>query len=1115
MDYGKACLEFNGIDDYLSAGPQPFCATDSDQNRGKHERTFEFMAKPEAQNGGLFQAGRTGVNGGDFSLRILDYAAEKWRINLWGNDIDVVLPGSIGSWHHYGVTVVDGSIRLYYDGMSMALANISELNAFNTLSNDFEIGRWKGSEYFKGQLREFRVWDKGMHGADLTPLKDTSIDTRQDNLINYWRMNEVSGATAYDYAGSNHLALSPNPAALHCTFQMEPAAEDGYYYVRIKDIDNYTVQSGDVLEYDIYWPTTGPTNNKIAVELETDDDKTLRGMGAVDQNGIDADPGTDLSQYTDNKWYRRRISLSLLVGKDIEKWFIACELNGGGETEAWIKNINVVSSGGTVRRSVWNSGDEKPHLGGDRSSDDDNGYDIMAQNSDGLIDGPSYVTLDPVPGHWEPRPTSNPASCWRGVIQGANNKRAIATTRLDLARLEAWHERCNTAGRSFNFVFDFASNVLDSLNTVAAVGRASTTMRDGLYSVVEDIAQDVPVQHFTPRNSWDFQGTKDFKEVPHAMRVRYADEDDDNQQGEISAFDDGYSEANAQIYQVLETKGITNKTEAWKWGRYTLAAMRLRPEAFSIMVDVESLVCQRGDLVRLSHDVASIGGGTGRIKQVRLDTNLGGTYLTLDEPVITETGKDYSIRIRTASGVSILQPATNTHIEQGETHELVLSGLFSEIAEGDLWMFGESTRETIECIVSEIVPGDNFTARLLLVPAAPDIYDAENGDIPTYDPFITWDPEVTKPVQKPIIQDVITDQRAMLIGADGSYTPQIILALSWESGLYFERADYMQVAIRPSGSQSPYQQVLWANVGPCAVIGGVQTRSYDVRVRGVTRLGRASDWVQRTVVVVGDQTPPPDVEQFWAIQQWGGRRRYSWVFADTLPPDYAGVSIRYRAGSDAAWGWSDLDPLHSGLLSGTQYETERPFEAGLYTFGIKAMDRAGNESVNAKIITAQFTSNAGNCCYIQDERANGWNGTRDNCFVNATLGVDKVGELESIDTSTWDNLGDTTWDTWLAWHTTHLPLTYTTIPITLAEANFITPLKATIQAAGDGLLTIQARRSFDNGATWGEWYTLPPSGEDNIGENSACLWQAKITASPASGEQICILREMLIYFETV
>ncbi len=139
----------------------------------------------------------------------------------------------------------------------------------------------------------------------------------------------------------------------------------------------------------------------------------------------------------------------------------------------------------------------------------------------GVIDRFNGVVSSILPAwdgeNWVVQETCNPASLFRHVLQGNANARPLSDSRLDLARLQEWHEACADVGRQFNMVVNCDISVRDMLHSIASTGRASPTLLDGKWGIVEDRAQSVPVQHFTPRNSFGFEGRKEFDELPQAL----------------------------------------------------------------------------------------------------------------------------------------------------------------------------------------------------------------------------------------------------------------------------------------------------------------------------------------------------------------------------------------------------------------------------------------------------------------------------------------------------------------------------------------------------------------------------------------------------------------------
>jgi hypothetical protein len=293
-------------------------------------------------------------------------------------------------------------------------------------------------------------------------------------------------------------------------------------------------------------------------------------------------------------------------------------------------------------------------------------------------------------------------------------------------------------------------------------------MRDGKFSVVRDVPQTVPVQHFTPRNATGFRGLKTFTRLPHGLKVRFVNPEREWQQDERIVYADGYGEANAIRFETLELFGCTEADLAWKHGRYHLAAGKLRPETYELSCDIDHLVCTAGDLVKVSHDVPLWGGGWARVKAVGTDGNGDATSATLDDVVVMEAGKSYAVRFRLADGSSVYASAQT---EAGETKTVAFPQPIPAAtgpAPGDLAMFGEADRESADLLVKAIRHAGDFRATLILVDAAPGVHDADTGSVPAFDPQITVPPpvEYERPA-RPVIEDVESGTEALTLGPNG------------------------------------------------------------------------------------------------------------------------------------------------------------------------------------------------------------------------------------------------------------------------------------------------------------------------------------------------------------
>lgn len=522
--------------------------------------------------------------------------------------------------------------------------------------------------------------------------------------------------------------------------------------------------------------------------------------------------------------------------------------------------------------------------------------------------------------------TASPAWAFAEVLTGAANKRALAKSRLDASALKSWADWCAANGIEYNAVLDAKSTVWQLLRDIAAVGFAAPSQVDGRYCVVRDVAQAAPVQHFTPRNSWGFSGSKTFVDLPHALKVRYLNPDEGWQQDEVTVYDDGYSSANATKFETLELFGVSSAAQAWKAGRYHLAVARLRPETYELWADVEHLVCTRGDLVRVSHDVAMWGAGWGRIKSVTLDAG-SAIAVDLDESVIMEAGKAYRLRVRCADGTSVLATVTTV---PGETTAISFAAPVAGIAVGDLAMFGESEKETVELLVKSIEPGADLSARLVLVDAAPGVHQAWTGAIPAFDSQITFPVDRTQiPAPVPRIDAIVSDESVLVRTVTGLQS-RIVVSYSFPAGSTI-LADKVQAQWRLSGlsqAWSSLSDVTASRAGSIAIPDVIDGQRYDVRLRSVSAWGVPSDWAETSHTVEGKSNPPADVSGL-ALQFSGGRAIVTWDAHPDLDVQVGGAILIRHSRKTSGATWADGADI-GGQIAGTATSANLPAISGTY-----------------------------------------------------------------------------------------------------------------------------------------------------------------------------------------
>jgi hypothetical protein len=263
--------------------------------------------------------------------------------------------------------------------------------------------------------------------------------------------------------------------------------------------------------------------------------------------------------------------------------------------------------------------------------------------------GGNSLTVDK--SNWIFGAIDNPASLLLYILTSPANPRQIdwadVENRVDLSKLQYWHYYCQQKGFKFNSIVAQQRSLLDVMRDICAAGRASPSLVDGKWTVIIDEPKANIVQHFSPHNSWGFEGTRVLNKLPDGLRINYYDESDNYKESELILYKTGYNEDGsggktpAKLFESIQLPGVTNKTLVEDHARWHMAQGKLRREIYSLNTDLEYIICNRGDRVTVTHDVPMWGAGSGRIK-----TRLDGKTYALDEAVLINPSKEYQIKVR-------------------------------------------------------------------------------------------------------------------------------------------------------------------------------------------------------------------------------------------------------------------------------------------------------------------------------------------------------------------------------------------------------------------------------------------------------------------------------------
>lgn len=624
----------------------------------------------------------------------------------------------------------------------------------------------------------------------------------------------------------------------------------------------------------------------------------------------------------------------------------------------------------------------------------------------GSIDQLNGIVSNHIPDYdadtetWITRPTSNPASIYRYVLQGLPNARALADSKLRIDDLEAWHVYCDERGYTYNRVIDYETSVEEILQDVASAGSASPAIVDGKRTVCVDREKDEVVQIVTPRNSWGYSGEMLYPEALHGLRVTFRNADKGYQQDERVVYADGYDETNATLFETLEVQSCTDSDLAYKIGRRMLAVAILRPETHSFYMDVENLIAIRGDRIKLENDIPLVGVGDARIKTVvttqprrvvdggnpvidglnRVVDSLGGAPqvlgVSLDDTISIPAAGTYFMRIRLADGTQLYREIS---VSVGSFKEFTFVepiAIEDTPAAGDLCYVVEAGGE-LDLVISKIEPSSDLTAKITALDYAPGIFSSEIENIPAFDSNITIPLEFIRPAAPVLVGEPQADETVLQRNPDGSFLSRAIFTLQNNN----EGVVSTEVKIRPTGSTAFVNaNVLEARPDRLVITGLQDGTRYDVFIR----YRRANSTLYSLPLQInnflysGTEGPPSDVTGF-RVSVTDNTAQFSWDPNGNV--DFAFYRMRFSSLFEGA-------TLNTAQILENKILTNRislPFQGG--TYFLTAVDLSGNESENAAVIIT-FAPSPSNAVVVVEE---------DPSFSGATTNVISTGGVIRLD----------------------------------------------------------------------------------------------------------------------
>lgn len=455
--------------------------------------------------------------------------------------------------------------------------------------------------------------------------------------------------------------------------------------------------------------------------------------------------------------------------------------------------------------------------------------------------------------------TSNPAHIFTHFALGLYNADGklmygvgLPSAQLDLVALHAWAQFCTTEGLSFNAVLDGNQTAADVLNAISRCGLASPTWASGKLGVVWDYPNATPVASFGMSNIIrdSFEVAYINEQLAEEIVVRYRNPDKDWEQDEVRVLAPGVTDPLRS--SAVDLFGCTNATMAGKFANYLAAQQYYRRRRIVWEADFEGFVCQRGDVVLLSHDLTQWG-YSGRIVSVQ------GLTVTLDRAVPRNGSTEY-LMITEPDGTMTTYTTT---AESGEDNTITLTN-FPVLQEGyslmdHRWSFSPLATPGKKVKIISIDPVSESRVKVTATDEFPEFYTAWGGT------FIE-PPDLTL-LPSPIVEANNLTVVSRIAVVNGYRTNRVTASWGIGGGVLYSRV------------RAYFNGDLIAEV-PEAL---VQSFEYDVYAAGdfyieITPFGvlGAGETITSTLTLGALDAPPPPTAVTLTVGEDGKAATYTW-----------------------------------------------------------------------------------------------------------------------------------------------------------------------------------------------------------------------------------------------
>jgi hypothetical protein len=334
------------------------------------------------------------------------------------------------------------------------------------------------------------------------------------------------------------------------------------------------------------------------------------------------------------------------------------------------------------------------------------------------------TTYDAV--NWQP--TSNAAALARYVMTGYPATLPLSAAEID-ASFGTQYALIETMNWHGGLLQADDTSQSDLLVALGKLGRCYFFWNGQALCCVPDYEKPAPRQMFTGRNASNYKYKRVFPDPIHAVFVDFTNADEDYKEDGIYVYNDGYSAANASLFETLTLDYACTLDRAQREGRVYLAKRLLYVETHEWTAGIDAVASTFGDRVVVRHVSTLFGIGEARVRFRRFSGALV-AGVRMDSEVTFEAGQVYAADVRRADQVLRSVPLTTS---AGPTRDLIFATplVVAEAPEkGDLIVIGLTTSVTEDVELMDVQPQPDGSVQLMAMKYAGDeIVAAETAAI--------------------------------------------------------------------------------------------------------------------------------------------------------------------------------------------------------------------------------------------------------------------------------------------------------------------------------------------------------------------------------------------------